>query len=651
MASPSPTPCLSPAEGYRLWAGSYDRDANPMLSLEQSMLALLLPPVADRDVVDLGCGTGRWLHVLKSAGARSLLGIDPSPEMLSLAKAKLSGAARLLCTDYSTAEISGASADLILCNFVLSYIAESQPFLEFVRNTLRPGGSLLLTDVHPETAATLNWRRGVRLENEFREIRTFHRSIVDIIAQCREVGLALRLHLEPKFGRQEKLIFDRNRKPDYFNEIRELPAIYLLQFTAPEKARRSMPQTAQPQTLNRLHGARLALGPDEGVAAELHIQDSRVATICGPTCAVHLAPAAQPAVDLQGYLLLPGLINAHDHLEFALFPRLGKGGYQNFMDWAEDIHHSHAAEIARHRQVPKRVRLWWGGIRNILSGVTTVCHHNPYEPEVFSDNFVVRVLKDYHWAHSLQLDPGAASKKKLSRKGQPFLIHLAEGIDAQSADEVFELHKAGALDSDTVVIHGLGLGPQGSDLLSAAGAGLVWCPSSNLFLFGKALLPAEIRRFPRIAMGSDSPLTAQGDLLDEINCAGHRMQTPAGELYSYVTHQPAGILGLRNGEGSLRIGSVADLIAVRDTGVTPAETLSAISYRDVELVLLAGRVQLASTEMTQRLPRATCEGLQPLAIEGIVRWVRAPLDSLFAETQTHLGSHIFVGGKQVRLAG
>jgi hypothetical protein len=59
MATPQRARWLSPSEGYRVWASSYDREANPMLSLEQRILATLLPPVAGLDVVDLGCGTGR----------------------------------------------------------------------------------------------------------------------------------------------------------------------------------------------------------------------------------------------------------------------------------------------------------------------------------------------------------------------------------------------------------------------------------------------------------------------------------------------------------------------------------------------------------------------------------------------------------------
>jgi cytosine/adenosine deaminase-related metal-dependent hydrolase len=649
MASPSPSSCLTPSDGYRVWAESYDRDPNPMLSLEQRLLGLFLPSVADRDIVDLGCGTGRWLNVMKHAGARSLLGIDPSPEMLSYARPKLGDAAKLLCAGYLTAAIAGASADLVLCNFVLSYIAEPQPFLEFARNILRPGGSLFLTDVHPETAATLNWRRGIHVQNEFREVRTFPRSLVEVVALCKEVGLRVRLQLEPKFGDEEKRIFEKNGKREYFEEIRGLPAIYLLQLIAPDTSAKRGSLRIQQGTGIRLYGARLAFGPNESSVAEMRIVRQRVETICGAGKGAEAAFSTKSCIDLQGYLALPGLINAHDHLEFALFPRLGKGGYQNFMEWAEDIHHSHAPEIARHRRVPKHVRLWWGGIRNILCGVTTVCQHNPYEAEVFSDEFIVRVLKNYEWAHSLRLEPGAATKKSPGPQAQPFFIHLAEGIDAQSAEEIFELDRAGGLDANTVAIHGLGLCAKGSELLRSAGAGLVWCPSSNLFLFGKSMSPGEIRRFPRVCLGSDSPLTSQGDLLDEVSCAHHFMQTPATELYGYVTQQPARVLALKNGEGAFRIGGFADLVAVRDTGLTPAETLATLSYREIELVLLAGQVQLASTEMKQRLPRSACEGLQPLSVEGVVRWLRAPLDWLFEEAWTHLRGEVYLGGKQVGL--
>ncbi len=648
MSTTSSTTALSPADGYNLWAANYDDQRNPMLSLEQRILQPLLPPLVGLDVVDLGCGTGRWLEVSRDLGARSLLGVDLSPEMLSYARTKLRDSVRFVCADYRNVPIPRGSADVVFSNFVLSYIEEAGHFLEFVRKLLRPGGMFFLTDVHPETAAVLHWRRGVRVKDEFHEIRTFSRSISGLITLCKKAGFHVDRRLEPTFGHDDRIIFEQNGKQEYFDEIADYPAIYLLQLSVPDRPRRDSVRVTRPKTVSRLRAGRFALGSTVSLSGEMRITRSRVEAVSCATNGISSISSMEDCIDLAGYLAFPGLINAHDHLEFALFPRLGKGGYNNCLEWAEDIHHSYSAEIALHRQIPKQVRLWWGGIRNLLCGVTTVCHHNPYDPDVFNGDFVIRVLREFGWAHSLALEPNAPLKKKTTPRGQPFVLHLGEGIDELSAQEIFHLHQSGALDAETVVVHGIAMGEKGSALLRSTGAGLIWCPSSNLFLFGETISAEEIQRYPNVALGSDSPLTAEGDLLDEIRCAHDVLNASPTDLYDYVTRQPAKLLRLRNAEGSFRVGGFADLVAVRDTGGTPAEALVSSSYREVELVLVGGRIHLASEESKRHLPASLCEGLQPLSIDGTVRWIRAPLEWLFTETSAHLGEEIYLGGKRVR---
>jgi len=652
MTFASPQIALSPAEAYRLWAPTYDDEPNPMLSLERRALEPLLPPLDGLDVVDLGCGTGRWLAAFKNSGARSLTGIDSSPEMLGVAKSKLSGTANLLLAGCTDAQLPGASADLLISSFVLSYLEDAASFFEAARKILRPGGSLFLTDIHPETAATLNWRRGVHSGSEFREIRTFPRSIEALRSLAENASLHVVLFLEPHFGEEERSMFVTNGKDSYFREIVHLPAIYVLQLTVPKQPATypwSPRIEKQNHSVSRIIGAQFALGAETVFRGGMCIADSRIASLHTDTHPL-FASDSESSLDLHGFLVLPGLINAHDHLEFALFPRLGRGGYKNFLEWAEDIHQPGSSPVAEHRQVPRETRLWWGGIRNLLCGATTVCHHNPYDPAIFSDDFPVRVLQNFGWAHSVSLDSEFSQKKRRTPKGHPFFIHLAEGIDQQSADEIFQLSRAGALDQDTIIIHGLGLGLQGAALLLASGAGIVCCPTSNVFLFGKTLAPADIRAFPKVAIGSDSPLTALGDLLDELRFAHEALQVASTDLYRYVTRNAANLLALRNGEGRLRVGAVADLIAIRDLGESPAESLSSLSYKDIELVLVAGRVHLASSEMMRRLSPAARDGLQCLCIENTPRWLRAPINHLFSDAATHLGCEIFLGGKRVRYA-
>src|SRR5215469_8596918 len=82
ITAPRPTRRVTPREGYRLWSRTYDSDLNPVLTLEQRILGELLPRVEKADVVDVGCGTGRWLERLAALKPRTLRGIDCSKEML-----------------------------------------------------------------------------------------------------------------------------------------------------------------------------------------------------------------------------------------------------------------------------------------------------------------------------------------------------------------------------------------------------------------------------------------------------------------------------------------------------------------------------------------------------------------------------------------
>lgn len=650
MASSSRAPILSSCEAYRQWARSYDTEQNPMLTLERRYLEPLLPDATGLDVVDLGCGTGRWLEILKKDAPRKMLGVDFSFEMLQQAKRKLSGAATLLCADSAAVPLEKASADLVLGTFVLSYIEDAGTFLANARSALRECGSFFLTDVHPGTSASLQWRRGVRSETGFQEIQTFERSIDAVIELCNSAGLELCTRVEPSFGDVEREIFAGANKLYSWEQAAGYPAIYILQFRHLSTMRVQFPKNVAEPAISKILNAQISVGPRERISGTLNLSDSRITALCTADAGPSPARCSSSTIDVDGYLLLPGLVNAHDHLEFALFPRLGAGGYENCVEWAEDIHRTEAAVIARHRQVPKDVRLWWGAIRNLLCGATTVCHHNPYDTTVFDSEFAVRVVREFGWAHSLSMDPDAVGQKRRTPRGQPFLIHLGEGAGKGSEDEIWELHRAGGLDKDTVVIHGLALGKEGRTLLRDAGAGLIWCPSSNQFLFGRTLSADVIESYVRVALGNDSPLTAEGDLLDEVRFAIGASHLPVEKIYNCVTRQAARLLRLRQGQGTLRVGGVADIVAVRDKGQSPAETLAALSYLDVELALIGGRVHLASDDMLKKLPAGTHKRLEPIMIENVWRWVRAPVNRLFRNTAAHLPEGIFLGGKQVSLA-
>jgi cytosine/adenosine deaminase-related metal-dependent hydrolase/ubiquinone/menaquinone biosynthesis C-methylase UbiE len=648
MSSQSSTRSVSSKEGYRLWSTLYDSQPNPMLSLEHRFLEPLLPPVAGLDVVDLGCGTGRWLEKLALKAPRSIVGIDSSGEMLARASEKLRGRATLAVGDCEAPPLPASCADLILCSFLVSYLANLDRFAEAICRLARPDADVFITDLHPLTESSLGWRRGFRIGDTHFDVATLTWSFAQLLSSFGRVGMRIVAILEPSFGEPESSILEQAGKSTASESLRRFPAIYILQLRHAASSTKRDRRLSFTGIVHEIEHARLAVGPQESLRANIRIDDGRIEFLGCPQTQSGMDPNPNNSkIDLNGYLVLPGLINAHDHLEFALFPRLGNREYRNFSEWADDIHHPDHSPVREHRAVPKDTRLWWGAIRNLLSGVATVCHHNPYQHEVFAKGFLIRVLRDFGWAHSLAMDANAVAKFRDTPRDHPFILHLAEGIDPQSAREIFDLNQAGALGDRTVVVHGLALDSHGMSLLKSCGASLIWCPTSNMFLFGKTHSSASIRDLTSIALGSDSPLTSQGDLLDELRFAHDQVGIAAEEVYAQVTTQAAHVLRLKSGEGSLRVGAVADLIAIRDSGLTPARTLAASSYRDIELVIVAGRVQLASPQLLERLPSHLTEGLQPLDVEGNIRWIRAPLARLYREAVSILAGDLRLNGRTV----
>jgi hypothetical protein len=53
---------VSAAAAYRLWAGTYDLDPNPLVALEHRVLSERLDLIAGERMLDLATGTGRWLE-------------------------------------------------------------------------------------------------------------------------------------------------------------------------------------------------------------------------------------------------------------------------------------------------------------------------------------------------------------------------------------------------------------------------------------------------------------------------------------------------------------------------------------------------------------------------------------------------------------
>ena len=182
--------------------------------------------------------------------------------------------------------------------------------------------------------------------------------------------------------------------------------------------------------------------------------------------------------------------------------------------------------------------------------------------------------------------------------------------------------------------------------MQSKAASVVWCPSSNLFLLGRTLTPGVLRSGILVALGTDSALTATGDLLDELHAARSASRLSRGDLYRMVTEEAAQVLRLEKGAGRVSEGGPADLVAVRDQGRTPAATLCGLVSRGPEMVMVAGQIKLVSPSLAVQLPAFVHRRLYPLAVEGRGKTlVDADVPELHRRATRVLGPEILVAGK------
>ena len=139
---------LSPLEGYNLWAHTYNEESNPIKNLSDKLVEKFLPDLVGKNVLDAGCGSGKFCLMAEKNNASKILGIDLSPKMIERARSYCP-ASEFRCDDISVSPIQKNSYDIIICALVLAHIENLKPALNNLLSGLKKGGTLIVTDFHP----------------------------------------------------------------------------------------------------------------------------------------------------------------------------------------------------------------------------------------------------------------------------------------------------------------------------------------------------------------------------------------------------------------------------------------------------------------------------------------------------------------------
>lgn len=110
----------------------------------------LIPDLAGKRVVDLGCGFGWFARWARQQGAAHVLGLDLSQNMIARARADTADPAiTYTIADLEQLELPEAAFDFAYSSLALHYVVEFERLIGVMHRALRPGSQLVFTIEHP----------------------------------------------------------------------------------------------------------------------------------------------------------------------------------------------------------------------------------------------------------------------------------------------------------------------------------------------------------------------------------------------------------------------------------------------------------------------------------------------------------------------
>ena len=208
-------------------------------AMEHADLLALLPEVAGRRVLDLGCGAGQLAHHLATSGAAEVVGVDVSERMLALARAERAHPGVTYRREaVEKVAFPPARFDLVVSSLVLHYVDDYPGLVLRIAEWLAPGGTLVYSTEHPIFTARLpgegwvldgaghraGWSvdryadEGAREETWFVPgVRKVHRTLATLVNGLVDAGLVVERVVEPIPGEEwlqdHPLAHDERRRP------------------------------------------------------------------------------------------------------------------------------------------------------------------------------------------------------------------------------------------------------------------------------------------------------------------------------------------------------------------------------------------------------------------------------------------------------
>lgn len=406
-------------------------------------------------------------------------------------------------------------------------------------------------------------------------------------------------------------------------------------------------------------------GPAEMVGW-LAIEGERIAALGAGDAPPAWRARAGRTIDARHMAVLPGLVNGHTHLSQTFMRGLADG--RPLLRWLKEIIWPLQSAMTPEDMY---VAALLGLVENLRCGATAVIQHHklPDRGHVeaalrAADQVGIRmtlargwvdlgptgepldgILADLEWLHSriadhasrIQLASGPLAAWRCSDAamreitalarawGSPTHIHVSEAQDEVEMSlqrcgrrPIEWLADLGCLGPDTQLVHAVHVTDAELDLIAAAGAMVVHCPTSNMYLAsGAAPVRKMLDRGIPVALGADgSGSNNSQDLLECAKIAALLAKHATGDAQALLpadiltmlraaSARPAAAAPGANGPGQLAVGAPADITLVNldNARCQPVHSAaSALVYNasgaDVHTVIVGGQILLDAGRVT-----------------------------------------------------
>lgn len=218
----------------------------------------LLPELAGKRVLSLGCGSGEDSHYLKTQGASESIGIDLSSELIKIAQDSHTD-----CTfsvmDMEQLGFPDSSFDFAYSSLAIHYLEQWEKTFQEVYRVLKPNSYFLFSCAHPQRTAMVitenNEAKKVtqlsvtkdRQQNteevigdylhrhpidtglgEVGSVTTWHKPISEIVAEARQAGFFIDAIVEP-----QPLLKMGEIAPNNYKRLQLLPEFIIFKLWKP----------------------------------------------------------------------------------------------------------------------------------------------------------------------------------------------------------------------------------------------------------------------------------------------------------------------------------------------------------------------------------------------------------------------------------